>query len=127
MFIEKLLDIFFVVFHLAVIFFNLFGWMYRPLRKWNLALLLLTGFSWSVLGIFYGFGYCPLTDWHWDILGKLGRPPSETSYTQYLFNRLSGMNVSSRLADMVTLIAYITALVISVCLNLRDYLKKRKL
>jgi len=41
-------------------------------RKANLILLLLTGLSWFGLGIFYGWGYCPLTDWHWKVLRELG-------------------------------------------------------
>ncbi|MBN1819095.1 MAG: DUF2784 family protein [Prolixibacteraceae bacterium] len=121
----KFLDIFFVVFHLLVIFFNLFGWIFKPFWKWNLGLLVLTGLSWSVLGIFYGFGYCPLTDWHWDVLGKLGRYPTETSYTQYLFTRISGMTLKSSLADLITLISFLCALIISTISNIVEF-KRRK-
>ena len=124
--IYNVLDIFFIVFHLAVIIFNLFGWIYKPLRKWNLGLLLLTGLSWSVLGIFYGFGYCPLTQWHWEVLSKLGRYPVENSYTQYLFDRITGMYVNSRLADTVTLAVFLAALFISSYLNIRDFLRNRR-
>lgn len=122
----RFLDIFFVVFHLAVIAFNLFGWIFRPLRKWNLALLALTGLSWVGLGIFYGFGYCPLTDWHWDVLTHLGKSPEETSYTQYLVNRTFGLEVTSRMADLATLVCYLAALALSVWLNIKDLVQKQK-
>jgi len=56
-----------------VILFNLFGWIFRPLRKANLIVLALTGASWFILGIFYGIGYCPLTDWHFKLLYKHGQ------------------------------------------------------
>ncbi|NQU87879.1 MAG: DUF2784 family protein [Mariniphaga sp.] len=126
MFLYKLLDYFFIVFHLALIIFNLFGWIFRPLRKWNLFTLVLTGLSWSLLGIFYGFGYCPLTDWHWDILDKLGRIPTENSYTQYLFNRISGINVKTRSADFITLISFLVALIISTIINITGFIKRKK-
>jgi hypothetical protein len=50
----KMADIFFIVFHTFLIFFNLFGWIFKPLRKANLVVLILTGASWFILGIFYG-------------------------------------------------------------------------
>jgi hypothetical protein len=121
-----LLDVFFVVFHLAVIVFNLFGWIFRPLRKWNLGLLIATGLSWVVLGFFYGFGYCPLTEWHWDVLAHKGNPPSETSYTQYLINRVFGVSISSLAADRATLIGYLAALALSLWVNIRYQIQKQK-
>ena len=69
----RFLDIFFLVFHTLLIFFNLFGWLIKPLRKANLIVLLLTGGSWFILGIFYGFGFCPFTEFHWQVLHKLGQ------------------------------------------------------
>ncbi|MCD4791284.1 MAG: DUF2784 domain-containing protein, partial [Bacteroidales bacterium] len=76
----KFLDTFFVVFHTALIIFNLFGWIWKPTRRLNLITLLLTGASWFILGIFYGIGYCPLTDWHWQVLHKLGIYDVPNSY-----------------------------------------------
>jgi hypothetical protein len=73
------LDVFFLVFHASLILFNLFGWMFRKTRVWNLVTLLLTGLSWTLLGIFYGFGYCPFTDWHFQVLEELGKPVFFTS------------------------------------------------
>ncbi|MCK5838377.1 MAG: DUF2784 family protein, partial [Bacteroidales bacterium] len=68
----KLADTFFIIFHTALTLFNLFGWIWQKTRKLNLIILLLTGFSWFGLGIFYGIGYCPLTDWHYRVLRKMG-------------------------------------------------------
>ena len=59
-----LLDIFFVIFHSVLIAFSLAGWIWRKTRKAHLAVLSLTMISWFVAGIWYGFGYCPCTDWH---------------------------------------------------------------
>lgn len=113
----NLLDIAFLIFHSALVIFNLAGWMFRPTRRWNLATLLLTGLSWTLLGIFYGFGYCPFTDWHWQVLDKLGEPSMHTSYIQYLLERMTGLRMSARLADNLTLVFYLVSLACSVVVN----------
>ena len=120
----RVLDYFFIVFHLALVFFNLFGWLWKRTRKANLIVLILTGGSWFILGLFYGIGYCPLTDWHWQVLAKLGHMPSETSYMQYLMARVFDLHFSSRLVDMVTLISYLVALVVSAILNIHHWVRK---
>jgi hypothetical protein len=121
----KLLDLFFLVFHTLVILFNLFGWIWKPLRKWNLGLLLLTGGSWFILGIFYGIGYCPLTDWHWQILHQLGISSLPGSYTSYLLERITGLHIADNQADVLTMSCFLSALLISAILNYRD-LRRRK-
>jgi len=122
----KVLDIFFVIFHTSIIFFNLFGWIWKRTRKYNLVLLLLTGGSWIFLGLLVGsIGYCPLTDWHFQVLEKLGRTDLPVSYVKYLADRITGLSFNSGLIDSITLYSYLTALVISVFLNIRDFFKAR--
>lgn len=113
------LDLFFLIFHAALILFNLFGWMFRKTRRWNLVTLLLTGLSWTVLGIFYGFGYCPFTDWHFQVVEELGKPAMYSSYVPYFFDRLLGIRMSSATADILTLVAFLFSLACSFLLNLR--------
>ena len=115
----KLLDLFFVIFHTALITFNLFGWIWKPLRKLNLITLLLTGFSWFILGIFYGIGYCPLTDWHWEVLNRLGVYNLPNSYIQYLLERLTGIEVMQEFVDKLTVTLYFIALILSFISNFR--------
>ena len=115
--ILKFLDIFFVLFHSTLIVFNLFGWLFRKTRRLNLVTLLLTGLSWFVLGIFYGIGYCPLTDWHWQVLEKSGNSIQVNSYLQYLIERIFDLNIPAQTVDMVTLIAWFAALLLSVYTN----------
>jgi hypothetical protein len=119
----RFLDIFFTVFHTALVLFNLFGWIWKKTRRLNLICLLLTAGSWLILGIFYGFGYCPLTDWHFSVLGKLGYTNLPDSYLSFLFTRLTGLPVDQSLVDTVTLWGLIIALVISLYLNLRQWFK----
>lgn len=125
--IWKLLDIFFVIFHTFIILFNLSGWIWKRTRKYNLILLLLTGGSWLFLGWLVGtLGYCPFTDWHFGVLEKLGRTDLPLSYIKYLADRLTGLNFSSRLVDNITLYSFLTALIISLFLNIKDYRKAHK-
>lgn len=117
----ELADTFFLFFHTGIILFNLLGWIWPATRKWNLALLVLTGLSWSVLGIWYGFGYCPCTDWHWQVLEKLNREPETSSYIEYLVERLTPLEISRQTADTVTFLVYLVLLIISGLLNWRDW------
>ncbi len=111
------LNIFFIVFHSSLIVFNLFGWIWKPLRKANLVALILTLGSWIFLGIFYGFGYCPCTDWHYRVLGKLGATGLPDSYIQYLIGTFTNLNVSQSLTDAFTLSGLLVALACSVYVN----------
>jgi hypothetical protein len=120
----KFLDIFFTVFHTCLVLFNLFGWIWKKTRLLNLITLLVTAGSWSILGIFYGFGYCPLTDWHFSVLEKLGYTNLPDSYLSFLFTRLTGLTIDQSLVDAVTLWGLIVALVISLYLNIRHWIKR---
>ncbi len=120
-----LLDWFFLLFHSGIIMFNLFGWIWQKTRRANLILLLLTAFSWFVLGIWYGWGYCICTDWHWQVLRKLGEHDLPNSYITYLLLRLSPeLFVPQVIIDTATAGLFFLALVISAMLNLRDWRKK---
>ncbi len=119
------LDWFFMLVHPALIIFNLTGWLFRKTRKANLFVILLTGASWLILGIWKGLGYCPLTDWHYRVLHHLGAETLPNSYIAYLLERLFLCRFSSRIIDGVTLAAYLAALLISSGLTLRDFLKSR--
>jgi len=119
----RFLDILFTVFHTCLVFFNLFGWIWKKARRLNLICLLLTGASWVILGIFYGFGYCPLTDWHFNILMKLGYTDLPNSYLSFLFTRLTRLQIDQSLVDAFTMWGLIIALMISLYLNFRHWFK----
>ena len=122
----RALDLFFVVFHTTLILFNLLGWIPRRLRRANLVALLLTAASWLGLGIFYGLGFCPFTEWHWRVLRLLGETDLPRSYTGYLLVRLLGLSLSADLVDLLTAGGAAAALVVSAVLNARDW-KRRQL
>jgi len=113
----QFIDYFFVVFHTTLILFNLFGWIWKPLRKAHLIIISLTFASWGILGIWYGWGYCPLTDWHWDVLDRLGIDQLPKSYISYLLQRILDLHLSDITVDIVTLSFALAALAASVKVN----------
>jgi len=122
--IYRFLDLFFVVFHTTLIIFNLFGWIWKKTRLANLITLLLTGISWLILGLIVGtLGYCPLTDWHFSVLEKLGKTGLPNSYVKYLADRLTGLNFDPAMVDKFTLYTFLAALALSIYLNIRDFKK----
>jgi len=126
--IYNILDIFFIFFHSSLVIFNLFGWIWKKTRLYNLITLGLTGGSWIFLGMLTGTpGYCPLTDWHFSVLENLGRTDLPDSYMKYLADRITGLDISASLVDSVTLYSFLAALLISVILNIRDLINKKSL
>jgi hypothetical protein len=119
------LNIFFFVFHTCVVLFIVLGWIWKKTRLANLILIVLTAFSWFFLGIWYGFGYCPCTDWHWQVRMKLGIYDSSTSYLEFLVEKLTGLDVSRSLVDIFAVVFLIAALYMSIVLNGRDFKKRR--
>ena len=90
--------------------------------------LMLTGASWSLLGLITGTpGYCPLTDLHFIIVSKLGESNLPASYIKYLADRLTGLDINSKLVDKATLWAFIFALAISLFVNIKGILRLRQL
>lgn len=121
----EFLNYFFFFFHTFLIFFNSFGWIFPTLRKWNLTSLLITAFSWFILGIWYGLGYCFCTDWHWAVRRQLGYYDMSNSYNHFLILKLTGINFSESLVNTVAVIIFFSSLVLSLWLNIRDYKRKR--
>lgn len=122
----QFLNYFFFCFHTTLILFNTFGWIFRKTRKWNLITLLLTAFSWFVLGIWYEWGYCFCTDWHWRVRKYLGYHDQSNSYIQFLAQKLTGINFSAQVVDTITAIVFFTSLALSIVFNVKDWRRKNK-
>lgn len=116
---DETLNVGFFVFHTSWILFNCVGWAWRRTRRWHLATVTLTALSWFGLGIWYGWGYCPSTEWHWQIRARLGYddPPS---YIQLLIRELTGIEPDSGWANSLAVgtLAFVAAL--STLLTVRD-------
>jgi len=111
------LDKFFFIFHSMFIVFNLFGWMWKKTRRANLMILSLTACSWFGLGLCYGIGYCPCTDWHWQVRMKLGDFAMPNSYIKFLIDSITGLNANTEWVDLLTLIFFLLASAASIYTN----------
>jgi hypothetical protein len=114
------LDIFFLTFHASWVAFILTGWIWPTTRRWHLLVIGLTFLSWFGLGLFYGIGYCPSTDWHWRAKTARGEAGLPNSYVKYYLDRLTGLSWDPRVVDTTVLIIGLAALGLSITLNWRD-------
>lgn len=120
------LNLFFFIFHSGVILFILVGWVWKKTRKANLIVILLTAFSWFILGIWYGYGYCPCTDWHWKVRMNMGIYDLPSSYIEFLIESFTGWDVSRMFVDVMALIFLSAALSASLATNFRGWKKRKK-
>jgi hypothetical protein len=93
--------------------------MWKRTRPWQLATVALTALSWFGLGARYGWGYCPCTDWHWQVRARLGfdDPPS---YIQLLVRQLTTIELGLETADALAVITLAAAALLGVALTMRD-------
>lgn len=119
------LDIFYTFAHLALTGFNLLGWIWKKTRKAHLITLSLTILSWFVLGIWYGWGYCPLTEWQWRVKEKLGETNLPNSFIKYFADKITGRDIDPTLVDNATLGGLIFAIVAAVYVNFIVRKKKK--
>jgi hypothetical protein len=115
---DQALNVGFFVFHTAWIVFICAGWIWRRTRPWQLAAAALTVASWVGLGLWFGWGYCPCTDWHWQVRARLGYrdPPS---YIELLIEAVLGIDVAGGVADTVAVTVLIVAVALGVALTVR--------
>ena len=120
------LDYLFVIFHSSLVLFNISGWAWRKTRRLHLASICLTMLSWFGLGIFYGWGYCPCTDWHWDVKRKLGETDLPISYIKYYADKLTGLEWDPFVVDTATLLAGVSVFILSGFVNWWDWSSGQK-
>ena len=123
--ILKIIDVFFIGFHTILILFNVFGWLVPRWRFANFISLSLTAFSWFLLGIWFGWGYCVCTDWHWQIREMLGYQNTSSSYIHFLILELTNIDIPTKLVDAYTAIVFFAVFLISIYLNLRKWITKK--
>jgi hypothetical protein len=113
----QVLDLLFTLLHLVIILFNLFGWIWPKTRRLHFYCILLTAGSWLILGIWYGLGYCPITDWQWQIKERLGEHNLPNSFIKYFADKLSGRDISSSFVDLLTALFFLLASILSLYTN----------
>lgn len=99
------------------------GWIPSTTRRIHFIFVVLTAASWLILGIWYGLGYCPITDWQWQIKERLGEQNLPNSFIKYHVDMITASDISSSLTDIITASGFAIAAVLSIYLN---FFKKRK-
>ena len=123
----KILDIFLSVIHLGIVFFNLFGWIPKRTRKMHFVSILLTAASWFILGIWFGTGYCPFTDWQWDVKTQLGETNLPGNFVEYFLEKIFGYNFSPAFVNTLVGVLFLLAALMSVYVNfVLPALKRRR-
>ena len=120
------LDFCFLAGHSALIAFNLFGWTWKRTRGLNLLSIGLTAGSWLAFAPWYGLGYCPCTDWHWQVKEALCEGDLPNNYLTYLFDAWAGIAITDDTAERIAWISLVPAMLASVALNLRDFMSDKK-
>jgi len=113
----RILDILLTLIHLIIIGFNLLGWIWPKTRRVHLIVVVITAFCWVILGIWYGWGFCPVTEWQWRIKTQLGEYHLPDSFIKYYADKISGRDISSSLIDSVTALCFAIAALLSVYFN----------
>jgi hypothetical protein len=113
----KILDALLTLLHLLIIGFNLLGWIWTKTRRLHFIVISITAACWFILGIWFGIGYCPITDWQWHIKEQLGEHDLPGSFIKYFADKVSGMNINSTLIDVITAVCFFIAAGLSVYLN----------
>jgi len=119
------LDLFFVVFHATLILFVLAGWAWRPLRRLHLLVTASVLISWFGLGVLYGVGYCPSTDWHWRVKQELGQTNLPRSWVKYYLDRTTPWDWDPFAVDLLVVAIGLAAFAAAVWSN-RDLRPGRK-
>jgi len=111
------IDVLFTLLHLVIIGFNLLGWISPSTGKLHFICVVVTAGCWFILGIWFGMGYCPITDWQWQIKEKLGEHNLPNSFIKYYADKISGVSISASLIDTMTAVCFFLAALLSVYVN----------
>jgi len=117
----KFLNGIFHLLHVTLILFFLFGWLFDKTLVLHFTVSLLILFSWVVLGAYFGFGYCLVTDLQWRIRRRLRQEPGTKYYMKYLLDKLTRRDTDADLVNRVTTLVFFIILALSAVLVVRRY------
>lgn len=132
----KIGDISLDVLHTSLLCFVILGWIFKGTRRAHITLLALILVSWIGLGylsMIYGWGtdesrgwgYCLLTDVHWNIKTNLGETELPSSFIAYFFEKSLQVHLSTEVVNTLSYGLLLISLVMSIFLNMLDYKAKK--
>ncbi len=121
-----LLDWFLNILHFAIVFMLCFGWLTNITRKFHRLLLCVVTLCWLAIGPLIGksIGYCPVTDWAWQVRTLRGETELEYGYINYLTEKL-GLHMSNSTTDLVVGIIFAGIWIATVILWISEYRRKK--
>jgi len=117
LFMLQFLDVLLTIVHLAIVLFNLFGWIPKITRKAHFISVVLTAASWFLLGIWFGMGYCPFTDWQWQVKEKLGEGNLPVNFIEYFVEKITGHDFDPQFISNVIAVSFALVALLSVYIN----------
>lgn len=97
----KFLDVSLTVFHDLFTLWNCLAWLVPKFRTWHFLTINITLFSWMGLGYFYGWGFCFLTEYHYQIKHSLGERNLPPSYIQLRCQEIFGFTPNLETTNLV--------------------------
>jgi len=125
MFYLKIADVLLTVIHLIFIVFILFGWIPIKLRKVHYISMWIVFISWFLLGLYFGLGYCLLTDLHWKIKIKLNEVNLPYSFIKYILDRITKNDFDETMINYVTVVVFIFIFILSTYFFIKDKRSKK--
>jgi hypothetical protein len=69
------------------------------------------------LGIWFGIGYCPFTDWQWQVKEKLGERNLPVNFIEYFAEKITGIDFHPQFINNIIAISFALVTLLSVCIN----------
>jgi hypothetical protein len=113
------------IFHLVIVLFLIFGWISIRSRRLHRFAVGVTAFLWIGIGALVGkLGYCPMTDWHWDVKRLRGEQDLPVSYIDYNLQKI-GINLPLALADQIVMVVFGLIVILTLALWYCEKRQKR--
>ena len=112
-------------FHLAIVFFLVFGWISVRTRNLHRFAVGVTILLWVAVAELMGkkLGYCPVTDWHWDVKRLRGETDLPPSYIDYSLQKI-GVHLPPERADQIVMVVFGVIVVLTLALWVRERRQK---
>ena len=76
-----------------------------------------------MLGIWFGIGYCPITEWQWQVKERLGESHLPASFITYYGEKITGKDLNNETINILTVACFALAVIMSLYVN---FFRKKK-
>jgi hypothetical protein len=114
-------DWFLNLLHFVIVVALCAGWVFQKTRFFHRILISVVTVCWVLIGPLTGhaIGYCPVTDWGWQVRKARGETDLEYGYINYLLEK-GGIYLTDQQTDIVVGAVFVGIWVATLFLWLRD-------